>query len=86
MVSCANTRGRSAAFSTKKHRPPPSLANIYKELQTDVGFQPPRHGYLRYWAEQGVLMLNAVLTVRQAEPNSHAGKGWESFTDAIPSH
>lgn len=64
-------------------RPPPSLVNIYKELQSDVGFKPPRHGYLRPWAEQGVLLLNAVLTVRQAEPNSHAGKGWEAITDAV---
>ena len=64
-------------------RPPPSLQNIYKELRTDVGFVPPRHGDLRHWAQQGVLLLNAVLTVRQAEPNSHAGRGWEAFTDAV---
>ena len=65
-------------------RVPPSLQNIYKELQTDVpGFVPPRHGYLRSWAEQGVLMLNAVLTVRAGEANSHAGKGWEGVTDAV---
>lgn len=72
------------AFSVRPGvRPPPSLQNIYKELQSDVGFKPPRHGYLRHWAEQGVLLLNAVLTVRQGEPNSHAGKGWEQFTDAV---
>jgi deoxyribodipyrimidine photo-lyase len=64
-------------------RPPPSLQNIYKELVTDVGFKAPRHGDLRSWAEQGVLLLNAVLTVRQGEPNSHAGRGWEAFTDAV---
>ncbi|WP_019011072.1 uracil-DNA glycosylase [Deinococcus aquatilis] len=64
-------------------RPPPSLANIYKELRDDVGFQIPKHGSLTPWAAQGVLLLNAVLTVRAAEPNSHAGKGWEKFTDAI---
>ena len=65
-------------------RVPPSLQNIYKELQTDLpGFTPPRHGYLRAWAEQGVLLLNAVLTVRAGEANSHAGKGWEGFTDAV---
>lgn len=64
-------------------RPPPSLQNIYKELATDVGFKAPRHGDLRSWAEQGVLLLNAVLTVRQGEPNSHAGRGWETFTDAV---
>ncbi|WP_288402955.1 uracil-DNA glycosylase, partial [uncultured Deinococcus sp.] len=65
-------------------RVPPSLQNIYKELQTDLpGFTPPRHGDLRAWAEQGVLLLNAVLTVRAGEANSHAGKGWEGFTDAV---
>ena len=64
-------------------RPPPSLQNIYKELSSDVGFRVPRHGDLRSWATQGVLLLNAVLTVRQGEPNSHAGRGWEAFTDAV---
>lgn len=65
-------------------RVPPSLQNIYKELAADVpGFTPPRHGYLKHWADQGVLLLNAVLTVRQGEPNSHAGQGWEDFTDAV---
>ena len=65
-------------------RVPPSLQNIYKELQTDIpGFTPPRHGYLRAWAEQGVLLLNAVLTVRAGQANSHANKGWEAFTDAV---
>lgn len=65
-------------------RIPPSLRNIYKELQADIpGFTPPRHGYLRAWAEQGVLLLNAVLTVRAGEANSHANKGWEKLTDAI---
>lgn len=72
------------AFSVRPGvRPPPSLGNIYKELQEDVGAKPPKHGYLRHWAEQGVLLLNAVLTVRQGDPNSHAGKGWEGFTDAV---
>ncbi|EYB69593.1 uracil-DNA glycosylase [Deinococcus phoenicis] len=64
-------------------RIPPSLQNIYKELKADVGFKPPKHGSLVSWARQGVLLLNAVLTVRQGEANSHAGKGWEQFTDAI---
>jgi uracil-DNA glycosylase len=64
-------------------RVPPSLVNIYKELRDDVGFQIPRHGSLEAWARQGVLLLNAVLTVRQGEPNSHAGQGWEMFTDAV---
>jgi uracil-DNA glycosylase len=62
---------------------PPSLANIYKELGTDIpGFGRPSHGYLACWAEQGVLMLNAVMTVRAHEPNSHKNHGWEKFTDA----
>ncbi|WP_189093341.1 uracil-DNA glycosylase [Deinococcus ruber] len=65
-------------------RVPPSLQNIYRELQTDLpGFTPPRHGDLRAWASQGVLLLNAVLTVRAGAPNSHAGLGWEPFTDAV---
>jgi uracil-DNA glycosylase len=63
--------------------PPPSLVNIYKELKSDVGFRIPNNGYLVRWAEQGILMLNAVLTVRAHEPNSHKNKGWEKFTDAI---
>ncbi len=61
---------------------PASLRNIYRELETDVGATPVKHGYLASWARQGVLMLNAVLTVRAGAPNSHAGKGWETFTDA----
>ncbi|AGC42086.1 uracil-DNA glycosylase [Myxococcus stipitatus DSM 14675] len=63
--------------------PPPSLVNIFKELETDVKEPRPKTGSLIAWAEQGVLLLNAVLTVRQAEPNSHAGHGWEDFTDAV---
>ena len=63
-------------------RPPASLRNIYREMQADVGAEPVDHGYLASWAGQGVLMLNACLTVRAGEPNSHAGKGWEKFTDA----
>ena len=62
---------------------PPSLGNIYKELQADLGIQPPHHGYLASWAQQGVLLLNAVLTVRDSQPNSHKGRGWEIFTDAV---
>ena len=62
---------------------PPSLKNIYKELNTDLGFDIPTTGFLEPWAKQGVLMLNAVLTVEQADPNSHANKGWETFTDKI---
>ena len=62
---------------------PPSLRNIYKELHTDIGCPIPDHGYLASWAEQGVLMLNTVLTVRAHEANSHRKKGWEQFTDAV---
>jgi uracil-DNA glycosylase len=63
--------------------PPPSLVNIFKELKTDVQFRVPDNGYLVPWAEQGVLLLNAVLTVRAHQANSHQGKGWENFTDAV---
>jgi uracil-DNA glycosylase len=62
---------------------PPSLQNIYKELHDDLGCQIPNNGCLTPWAEQGVLLLNAVLTVRAHQANSHQGKGWENFTDAI---
>jgi uracil-DNA glycosylase len=61
---------------------PGSLRNMFKELHDDVGIPPARNGYLVKWAEQGMLMLNAVLTVRAGQPNSHKGKGWEQFTDA----
>lgn len=71
------------AFSVQKGvAPPPSLKNIYKELQSDIpGFTIPEHGDLTSWARQGVLLLNATLTVRRGEPGSHHGKGWEIFTD-----
>jgi uracil-DNA glycosylase len=62
---------------------PRSLVNIYKELHDDVGCTIPNNGYLVPWAEQGILMLNAVLTVRAGSPNSHKNKGWEKFTDAV---
>lgn len=62
---------------------PPSLKNIYKELHADVGCAIPSHGCLKAWAEQGVLLLNTVLTVREGCPNSHKGRGWETFTDRI---
>ncbi|HMT44914.1 MAG TPA: uracil-DNA glycosylase [Chakrabartia sp.] len=64
-------------------RTPPSLVNIYKEMQSDLGIPPARHGFLEHWAKQGVLLLNAVLTVEMAQAASHQGKGWEKFTDAI---
>lgn len=63
--------------------PPPSLKNIFKELEQDIGIVPPSHGCLLLWAKQGVLLLNATLTVRKGEPLSHHGKGWELFTDAV---
>lgn len=63
--------------------PPPSLMNIFKELQKDTGFRIPNHGHLVHWAKQGILLLNAVLTVRAHQPASHRNKGWEIFTDAI---
>lgn len=62
---------------------PPSLLNIYKELKADLGCYIPNNGYLKKWADQGVLLLNTALTVRKGEANSHRGKGWEVFTDSI---
>ena len=63
--------------------PPPSLKNIFQEIHADLGIAPANHGYLNSWAEQGVLLLNSVLTVEQNRAASHQGKGWERFTDAI---
>lgn len=71
-------------FSVKKGVDiPPSLNNIYKELKSDLGIEPPGHGYLEDWAKQGVLMLNTVLTVRAGQAASHRGNGWERFTDHV---
>lgn len=65
-------------------KPPPSLVNMYKELEKDIaGFQRPNHGYLLSWAQQGVLLLNTVLTVEQGNAHSHAHLGWETFTDKV---
>lgn len=64
-------------------RQPPSLQNIFKELRDDLGCFIPNHGCLEHWARQGVLLLNAVLTVRESQPNSHKGLGWEKMTDRI---
>ena len=64
-------------------KPPPSLINIFKEIKTDVGIDPPNHGNLEKWAKQGVLLLNASLTVNEGEANSHAKCGWHTFTDAV---
>ena len=73
------------SFSVQKGiTPPPSLKNIYKELSTDIpGFVTPNHGELTEWAEQGVMLLNATLTVRAGTPGSHQKKGWEEFTDKV---
>lgn len=72
------------AFSVQPGiKTPPSLVNIYKELLDDLGIAPVDHGYLMKWAEQGVLLLNACLTVRAHQANSHKGKGWEQFTDRV---
>lgn len=65
---------------------PPSLKNIFLELEQDLGIFPSKEGCLSSWAKQGVLLLNATLTVRKGEPKSHYGKGWELFTDAVVSH
>ena len=62
---------------------PPSLANIYREVYSDLGITEPGHGSLQSWADQGVLLLNAVLTVERGQAGSHQGKGWETFTDAV---
>lgn len=64
-------------------RIPPSLVNIYKEMQEDLGIPPARHGFLEHWARQGVLLLNSVLTVEMGRAASHQGKGWERFTDSV---
>jgi uracil-DNA glycosylase len=64
-------------------RTPASLANMFRELKAEMGCRIPNNGYLEPWARQGVLLLNAVLTVRAGEPNSHKDKGWEKFTDAV---
>lgn len=75
-------QAHGASFSVKKGvRIPPSLLNIYKEIERDLGIKVPSHGYLKSWALQGVLLLNNVLTVEGAQAASHQGKGWEQFTD-----
>ena len=74
-------------FSVQHGTPlPPSLQNIYKELKSDLGIDPPTHGCLEAWAEQGVLLLNTTLTVRRGQANSHRGRGWDIFTDAVIRH
>lgn len=72
------------AFSVKPGiTPPPSLKNMYKEIESELGIKPPNNGYLVSWAKQGILMINTVLTVRDGLANSHKGRGWEIFTDRI---
>jgi uracil-DNA glycosylase len=79
-----DNQAHGLAFSVRPGIPlPPTLRNIYEELQADTGFRIPNNGYLAPWAEQGLLLLNAVLTVRAHQPGSHRKKGWEKFTDAI---
>ena len=79
-----DNQAHGLCFSVKPEvEVPPSLVNIYKELQDDLGCKIPNNGYLVKWAEQGVLLLNTVLTVRAHQANSHQGKGWERFTDAV---
>ena len=74
--------GLSFSVPTNQREIPPSLQNIYKELESDLGCSIPNNGYLKKWADQGVLLLNTVLTVRAHQANSHRGIGWEEFTDA----
>jgi uracil-DNA glycosylase len=79
-----DNQAHGLCFSVKPEvEVPPSLVNIYKELQDDLGCKIPNNGYLVKWAQQGVLLLNTVLTVRAHQANSHQGKGWERFTDAV---
>ena len=75
--------GMCFSVPTSQKEIPPSLINIYKELNSDLGCYIPNNGYLKNWAEQGVLLLNTVLTVRAHNANSHAGRGWEIFTDKV---
>ncbi len=79
-----NNQAHGLCFSVRPGiKPPPSLMNMFKELRDDLGYPIPNNGYLVPWAEQGILMLNTVLTVRAHEANSHKGHGWETFTDEV---
>jgi uracil-DNA glycosylase len=82
-IQKGQAHGLCFSVEDKQARIPPSLRNIYKELQDDVKVIPPNHANLTAWANQGILMLNVVLTVRAGQSNSHKNKGWESFTDEI---
>lgn len=78
------SQANGLAFSVSSHlKIPPSLKNIYKELVEDIGCEMPANGDLTSWANQGILLINAVLTVREAQANSHKDKGWERFTDSV---
>ena len=78
------SQAHGMSFSVQKGvKQPPSLVNIFKEMKDDLGIDPPDHGCLVKWAEQGVLLLNTCLTVREHQANSHKGKGWEIFTDRV---
>lgn len=80
----AASQAHGLSFSVPKGvTPPPSLKNIFKEMHQDLGLNVPVHGCLNHWATQGVLLLNATLTVKEGCPLSHHGKGWERFTDAV---
>jgi len=77
-------QAQGLAFSVESDRAiPPSLVNIFKEIKSDMNIEPPIHGDLSNWSRQGVLLLNSVLTVEKGNPGSHAGRGWEGFTDKI---
>jgi uracil-DNA glycosylase len=82
-IKKGQAHGLAFSVEDKQASIPPSLRNIYRELKDDVGVIAPKHANLTAWAEQGILMLNVVLTVREGESNSHKNKGWETFTDEI---
>ncbi len=75
--------GLCFSVQTSQRKLPPSLVNIYKELESDVSCKIANNGYLKSWAEQGIMLLNTVLTVREHQANSHQNKGWETFTDRV---
>jgi len=79
-----NGQAHGLCFSVPEGvKPPPSLVNIFKEIESDLGIKPPSHGNLESWAKQGVMLLNATLTVRADQAGSHQNKGWENFTDSV---
>tara|TARA_B100000674_G_scaffold256094_1_gene211155 strand:- start:71 stop:748 length:678 start_codon:yes stop_codon:yes gene_type:complete len=79
-----HNQAHGLSFSVEEGiRPPPSLKNIFKELESDIGIKQPEHGNLERWCSEGVLLLNSILTVEKSKPASHANMGWEQFTDKI---